>query len=158
MRKRRTKISPHDAASLLHYVTRESLRELADEPSYSRGVTYAEENRVSALTVEASRAKATVLGSQPYHVELWIEHEELNYSCSCPLFLTEMVFCKHCVALGFALLSGRTGTDLQAAGADGASPRELSMEQVRAFLESEDKATLVDLLLDHAEDNDRLKS
>ena len=75
---------------------------LANLGSYQRGVAYREEGRVSASRGTGSRLEATVQGTMPYIVELWIEEGEPRWSCTCPA-AEDGSFCKHCVAVVLTL-------------------------------------------------------
>jgi len=94
-----------------------------------------------------------VSGTYEYHVTLWKTGSQLDYSCSCPLG-DEEVFCKHCVAVGLAWLAG---------SGIGNTPKRktqsstITMDEVRAFLERQEKSTLVHLLMDRAMEDDRLR-
>ena len=115
--------------------------------------------------MESDRVRAKVRGTQLYFVELWEEEEgELGYSCTCPFFGDEAVFCKHCVAVGLAVFAQPDGVR-QSTGRNKASrrgkklsERELNSEEVREFLERQEKATLVSLLVRQAEGNERFKA
>jgi uncharacterized Zn finger protein len=134
------------------------LMDYAGEPSFSRGVEYAEDERVTKLQVEESSIKAMVRGTHAYHVELWEENGELSYSCTCPLYQKEIVFCKHCVAAGLAVLDEIGDREPVSKQRKGRSGREMTMKDVKAYLETQDKATLISLLLRHAEGDERLQS
>ncbi|HMF57286.1 MAG TPA: SWIM zinc finger family protein [Pyrinomonadaceae bacterium] len=73
------------------------LHELAGERSYERGENYAAESYVHSITEYKGKLVAIVTGTHDYQVKLWVERNELEYSCTCPM--GEMgEFCKHCVA------------------------------------------------------------
>ena len=138
-------------------INRKLLWEMAGEPSFSRGVQYFEEQRVSHLRIQNGRITATVTGTQPYHVKLRDEGEELQYSCTCPLYDTDLAFCKHCVAVGLAFVHNGDTSDKER-GRSGTTARNgLQMKDVEEYLEAQDKAVLVEFLLDQAKDDERLK-
>lgn len=131
---------------------------IAGEPSYSRGVEYVEEGRVTNIRVEEDCITATVRGTRPYRVKLWEADEELEYSCTCPFHRDQLMFCKHCVAVGLASLQIEEKTKGQGRRKRRQSRDELSMEDVKEYLETQDKASLISLLLQHANDDERLKA
>ncbi|MEV6734403.1 MULTISPECIES: SWIM zinc finger family protein [unclassified Streptomyces] len=82
--------------------TEEDLRRLAGARSFERGVGYL--SAVSRLEIGDETITATVDGSDAYEVEL-TEDEDGRFSgwCDCP-YGQEGNFCKHCVAVGLAVL------------------------------------------------------
>jgi uncharacterized Zn finger protein len=115
---------------------------LASAPSYERGLAYLEAGRVGPLRASAGRLGATVQGSEDYLVELRAKGGELRFSCSCPVG-REGAFCKHCVAVALAWL--REHGD--------AAP---TLDDARAHLETLPQGELVDILIDHAHDDEAL--
>ena len=95
---------------------------------------------------------AKVQGTRPYRVKLWIEKNALEYSCTCPMG-ADGVFCKHCVAVGLTWLEAKQAKPSHKRQA----PRSMTMSDVRACLLAEDKKVLVDMLMDHAVEDDRLR-
>ncbi len=71
---------------------------LAGTRVYPRGVGYHADGRAELDAVGDRRVEATVRGSVPYVVQLWIESGELKWSCTCP-YAEDGAFCKHCVAV-----------------------------------------------------------
>jgi uncharacterized Zn finger protein len=139
------KRAPRSIPLALSVLTPIALRQLADPRSYVRGEEYFADGRVQALSEHAGKIAATVHGSEPYSVELWQKGEELAYDCSCPRG-EDGDFCKHCVAVGLALL---TGPSVKSAGTR-SQPRHITLEDARRHLDGETKAVLVDLLVDRA--------
>ena len=139
--------------TLSRFLTRARIEEAAGRASFSRGVAYAEEGRVSRLRSDNVSVTANVRGTRLYHVKLWRDKTCMKYTCDCPLSADGDVFCKHCVAVGLAFLSRSTEI-----GRGHRPHRELSMDQLRGFLDATDKETLVQWLLDAADEDDRLKS
>lgn len=82
------------------------LVELARTSAYARGVVYHRDGRVQDEEIGDRRVRATVRGSVPYEVELWVDGREPGWSCTCPA-AEDGSFCKHCVAV--ALLIDRNG-------------------------------------------------
>jgi uncharacterized Zn finger protein len=115
---------------------------LASARSYERGLAYLEAGRVGPLRASAGRVDATVQGSEAYSVELRAEGEELRFSCSCPIG-HEGAFCKHCVAVALAWL-GEPGDPTP------------TLDDARSHLESLPQSELVELLIDHAHEDEAL--
>src|SRR5665213_839368 len=110
--------------------------------SFARGTAYLDEGRVGPSRMGAGRVNATVQGSESYAVELRISDGRLRFACSCPIGI-EGEFCKHCVAV--ALSSFGDG--------DSSAP---TLDDARIYLESLPPRSLVELLVDHAHDDERL--
>jgi uncharacterized Zn finger protein len=117
---------------------------MAGRRSFQSGLLYAAEGRVGKLTADASSVEATVRGSSSYRVKLSLnDDDEPRYECSCPVGL-EGRFCKHAVAV--ALITTE-------AVADPGGRHEAEID-VRAHLMRLDQATLVDMLLERAAEDD----
>ena len=115
---------------------------LASTPSYERGLAYLEAGRVGPLRASAGRVGATVQGSEDYLVELRAKGGKLRFSCLCPIG-REGAFCKHCVAVVLAW---------QREHGDPAP----TLDDARAHLETLPRDELVELLIDHAHDDEGL--
>jgi uncharacterized Zn finger protein len=115
---------------------------LASAPSYKRGLVYLDAGRVGPLRVSAGRVAATVQGSEDYLVELRAKGEKLRFSCSCPVG-RQGAFCKHCVAVALAWLHEH----------DDPAP---TLDDARVHLETLPQSELVDVLIDHAHDDEAL--
>jgi hypothetical protein len=118
------------------------LAALAGPLSYERGVRYFDGGQVGALRVSAGQVAATVHGSDAYAVQLGAEHGRLSYRCSCPVG-REGAFCKHCVAVGLSWLGEHGGS-------------MLTLDDARVRLGSLSREELIDLLIDHAQEDDGL--
>lgn len=94
------------------------------------------------MRASAGRIAATVQGSEPYAVELRADNGRLRFTCSCPVGV-DGAFCKHCVAVA---LSWRD---------DHGTPAP-TLDDARAYLETLSAPSLVELLIDHAHDDERL--
>jgi uncharacterized Zn finger protein len=138
------------SASFLSNLNTGLLLRLAGERSYKRGEAYFDEERVCALVRFAGMLAATVEGTEDYRVKLWAEGNSLGYSCDCP-FADEGNFCKHCVAVGLAWIAEGQGRrdERDSAGV-------LNLNDARAFLERQDKESLVEMILRAALDNEQL--
>lgn len=94
------------ASPVAHVLHLAQLRELADGKSYARGERYHQEGRVSDLVRDGKTITATVNGSAPYAVRLWVTGDRIAYTCNCPVG-EEGRFCKHCVAVALSLTDKR---------------------------------------------------
>ncbi|MBI2218961.1 MAG: SWIM zinc finger family protein [Candidatus Rokubacteria bacterium] len=144
--------SPSKSA-LESVLDRRSLRRLAGAASFERGEDYFAGGEVRALAEHEGTITAKVRGTREYRVKLWAEDGELDYSCTCPVG-TDGAFCKHCVAVGLAWLEHERAP---AEGSKKAARPAVTMDDVRAFLAGQDKNALVDLLMEQALDDERLR-
>ncbi|MEV7556108.1 SWIM zinc finger family protein [Streptomyces sp. NPDC089795] len=118
----------------------DELRRLAGPRSFERGLFYL--SSVSALEIGESSITATVDGTDAYEVEL-TEHEDgLTGWCSCP-YGQEGNFCKHCVAVGLAVLREAESVPRRRAAAASRG------RQLDAWLESRDRDELLALVREH---------
>lgn len=90
-------------------------------------------------------------------VELWDNGGVLDYECSCPQG-DEGNVCKHCVAVGLTWLTGKKieGKSGGASGKKKTTKKHDPWLDIRAYLSSQRPESLVDLLLDVAQRDDRL--
>jgi uncharacterized Zn finger protein len=114
----------------------------ASPRSFERGVIYLEDGRVGPVRASAGRAAATVQGADSYSVELSAEDGRLRFACSCPIGL-DGTFCKHCVAVALRWLRDH-------------GPLMPTLDDARAHLETLSPEALVELLIDHAHDDEGL--
>ena len=129
-------------------LTPDELLGSAGERSYARGEEYFEAGRVDSLAENVGVVSAQVEGNEAYEVRLWAEDGELASSCTCP-WAEEGNFCKHCVAVGLAWLA-RDKAVAKARPGKGKAPArpELTPDDVRAMLKTEDKDHLVEMIMD----------
>lgn len=120
-------------------ISRSSLKKLAGDKYFERGLRYFEGGAVVHLRFGADGISARVQGTEPcpYAVRFWLENQELQWGCACPLGV-EGAFCKHLVATGLAWLSGDAIDD------DPIAPEDL--ETIQDVLEAIDERTLMELL------------
>ena len=78
---------------------------LAGPRVFERGVGYHNDGRVAPPVAEGGRLAATVKGTMPYSVQLWIDQDEQQWSCTCPA-AEDGSFCKHAVAVALSLTVG----------------------------------------------------
>lgn len=127
---------------LLAVLNESTVARLASSRSFERGVAYLEEGHVGALRVSVGRVAASVRGAESYAVELSGDEGRLRFDCSCPVG-RDGAFCKHCVAVALSWLG------------DHGAPAP-TLDDARAYLETLPLPALVDLLIDHAHDDERL--
>lgn len=152
---------------LLSILTPSVVTELAGPRSYARGVGYHHDDRVELGGVSVDRAEAMVLGAMPYDVVLGIVEAELHWSCSCPVG-EDGDFCKHCVAVALALIesgAGEATATTEPTRATGSKrgrsrkPEATARPKVdlRTYVESLDASELVDLVMEQADGDWRLR-
>jgi uncharacterized Zn finger protein len=152
MRNERSRgISP--AAALATHLDRRALRQLAGARSFERGQDYFASGQVRAVAEDDGTLTAKVHGARLYRVRLWLDGGKVEYSCTCPMG-NDGAFCKHCVAAGLAWLAGPSK---QAAPPERKGKPTVSMDDARSYLAMQDKTALVELLMQHATENDRLR-
>jgi uncharacterized Zn finger protein len=131
---------------------RSTLHRMAGVRSFERGEDYFLNGQVKALAEHEGKITAKVQGARPYRVELWIEEEDLEYSCTCPMG-AEGEFCKHCVAVGLTWLEAGQAKSPE----KGKGEQRVTMDDVRAYLLGQDKNALVEMLVNRAMEDDRLR-
>lgn len=136
-------------ASLSRLLTRRGLRRLADPGSFERGVEYAAQGRVHHLRDDGELVVATVMGGRPYRVRLWPDGEEAGHACTCPIG-EDGLFCKHCVAVALVWLASQP----RATPPSRAGP---TLDELRARLSAQSKEALVELLMEQAAADQRLR-
>ena len=127
------------------------LLEMAGERSFERGEDYFDEERVRSLVEFEGMLAATVVGTEDYRVKLMVGSGGLSFSCECP-YADEGNFCKHCVAVGLAWLAEREDRERSGTVGDAGIA---SLNGAREFLEGQEKAALVEMILREALDNER---
>ncbi|MDQ4042842.1 MAG: hypothetical protein M3118_03370 [Actinomycetota bacterium] len=132
-------------------MTYDVLLGLAGERYFERGEGYYHDGRVRSLVEHEDAIVAKVLGTYEYRVRFRAGNGEFVYSCDCPLGV-DGEFCKHCVAVGLAWLKGEAGGELSEEGAE-----PVTMDDVRAYLEEQEKDVLVRLLMEQAMEDEGLR-
>lgn len=140
------------ADSLIKLVTPKRLRQIAGERFYEHGEDYFADGTVRSLRRSEDGISASVQATHRYRVRVRAEGGELDYDCSCPVG-RDGAFCKHCVAVGLAWHARRQGAG---ENADEDDQCELGDANVRAYLQSLDKDELVGLLIEQADEDERL--
>lgn len=140
------------SSHFLAFLDRRKLRRMAGAASFERGEEYFANHYVERLSEADGVITAKVQGMQPYRVKLWLDDKDLDYSCTCPVG-ADGEFCKHCVAVGLAWLEGN-----QRKVSPGKTDQTATVttDDVRAYLKGQDKNMLVDLLVEHAAEDERL--
>ncbi len=129
------------------------LKRLANSRSFARGEAYFKDGRVHSLATHEGTCTAIVSGQDDYCVTLRSAERKIDYSCDCPIGL-DGEFCKHLVATGLA----RIDSDAEGKGkAGGKRKRVASEDELRAYLERQDKDTLVAMLAREAIENRDLR-
>ncbi len=151
---------------LLTALSDAALRRASSAAIFQRGQAYARSDVVQVLEEETGQmpaARATVMGTQPYEVEVWVDEGELGGLCDCP-HAEDGWFCKHQVALAL-VWRGRLGGELpvpdeaarkkMASATAPAAKRARTIEDRREalaeFLRGQDAQVLVQRLLDMAD-------
>ena len=124
---------------------------MAGERYFERGEGYYRGGHVRNLVEHEGTIVAKVLGTHEYRVRFRVEDDELDYSCDCPLG-ADGVFCKHCVAVGLAWLAGEAKRELSEVGEE-----PVTMDDVQAYLEGQDKDVLVRIVIEQAMEDERLR-
>ncbi len=119
------------------------LKRMASDRSFARGEAYFKEGRVQSLATYEGGATAIVTGRDDYCVRLRPTEREIEYSCDCPIGRNGE-FCKHLVAVGLASID----LDAEDKGKAGKKRRRATTEDdVRTFLEAQEKDALVAMLV-----------
>jgi uncharacterized Zn finger protein len=137
---------------LASVLDRALLLSLADERCFARGEAYFAEGRIRSITEWDGVVEAQVEGTETYSVKLWKEGDELGYSCTCPVGEYGDGLCKHCVAVGLAVIKGEKEPDHPLPPA----PR-FTKADVREYLEGADKKALIRFLLAYLSQDHELR-
>ncbi len=139
-------------------ITRSTLDDLAGGTAFLRGEEYLSVGAVGRLRATDDKITAKVEGTATYQVELWVDHGELVCDCTCPR-AADRYFCKHCVAVGLAWIADHA-SDEDAKEKSGKSKGKTKpcdpWRDIKDFLGTQPPETLVELLLDAAQRDDRL--
>ncbi|MGH8906754.1 MAG: SWIM zinc finger family protein [Egibacteraceae bacterium] len=135
--------------------SRSAIMRLADPGSFSSGLVDAAQGRVERLAATGGRVAATVRGSRPYAVALWVDGGEPAWSCTCPVGM-DGTFCKHCVAVALS-----RDPDLLERVFDPEDEPDAGIEAgdeaaLRAYVLSLDAGRLAELVLEQASSDWRL--
>ncbi len=131
-----------------------ALRRLAGPRSFERGEDYFSRGLVRSLSEYNGAITAKVKGTHTYTVKLREDDGELDYSCTCPVG-ADGDFCKHCVAVGLVWLENGAGGKGKKAGRGGQV--EVTMKDVKSYLETLEKNVLVEMVMQQAQESDALR-
>lgn len=135
-------------------ITHTSLEDLAGTAAFRRGEEYFSVGAVGHLRVTDDKIAARVEGTETYQVELRDDDGDLVYDCTCPR-AADGHFCKHCVAVGLAWLAENSAATKSGA-TSGKKKRRDPWRDIKEYLATQPPETLIDLLLDVAQRDDRL--
>jgi uncharacterized Zn finger protein len=145
-----------DRMTILTYITENKLIKLAGAQSYVRGEEYFEEDRIKGLLIEDDNISARVHGTHIYRVKIWMRKTTMEYSCTCPLFERDEVFCKHLVAVSLAAREASSGDSISGNKRKKKKGNVLTSDDIERFLSAQEKQTVIALLMDYARSDDRL--
>jgi len=92
---------PSESPLLAKLLTEATIRRLAGDRYYQRGLDYFKRGHVVSLDVFENTLQAVVRGTEDYTVEIVAKANRMDFDCACPLGDDEE-FCKHCVATALA--------------------------------------------------------
>jgi uncharacterized Zn finger protein len=139
-------------------LTESALRRMAGARSFERGMWYFNGKHVRSIASQTDEITGKVEGTHVYKVRLWVDRDSLNYSCTCPMG-QDGECCKHCVALGLVWLSQEASAGTASLAVEKRSNKKsaVTMRDVRAYLSTRETEALVDLLMQHAEQDENLR-
>lgn len=127
--------------SMTNTETEKMLRTIAGDGAYERGLEYFKSGNVGELATSGAKTVARVEGTELYTVTMHWTSRGFDGVCDCPAS-DGFDFCKHCVAVALTLAA----RDVELATLKTGSVEE----QIRAFLLQQDKAYLIDSLMEAA--------
>lgn len=139
-------------------ITRSTLDDLAGGTAFRRGEEYLSVGAVGRLRATDDKITAKVEGTETYQVELKNDNGELACDCTCPR-AADGYFCKHCVAVGLAWIADHASDEdpkAKSGKSNGKTNRRDPWRDIKDFLGTQPPETLVELLLDVAQRDDRL--
>jgi uncharacterized Zn finger protein len=127
---------------------------LAGARTFARGMAYFHGGAVGLLDADEWEARASVQGTQRYHVRLAAgSGAELDYECDCPVG-EDGTFCKHVVAVALSWLENTGEEVFEAAEGKSVKPgknRKTRAEQIREYLETLSESALREWLVEAAD-------
>ncbi|MFA6311326.1 MAG: DUF6880 family protein [Sterolibacterium sp.] len=135
-------------------ISQVTLEDLAGSTAFLRGEEYFSIGAVGRLRATDDKVAAKVEGTETYQVELWDDDGELAYDCTCPR-AADGYFCKHCVAVGLAWLAEQAA-ETKPKSKGGKAKRRDPWRGIKEYLTAQAPETLIELLLDVAQRDDRL--
>ena len=140
--------------NLKQILTSVKLRQLAGAKAFKLGADYFDAGQVVSLAERDGKLFATVQGTDKYVVTLFMDGNVLTFECTCPMG-AEGAFCRHCVAAGLACLA--QGTETSRPKESTPLPPAATLEDARRWLANQDKNKLVEMILDRAAADPRLR-
>lgn len=131
-------------------ISRATLEDVAGTTAFRHGEEYFSAGAVSRLRAADDMVTAKVEGTQTYQVELRDDDGDLACDCTCPR-AADGYFCKHCVAVGLAWLAENS-----AVPKSGKKQLRDPWRDIKQYLTTQPPETLIDLLLDVAQRDDRI--
>ncbi len=122
------------------------LRRMAGDVIYARGAAYANEGRVTLLSIGPALVRAQVRGSELYSVVLEGDSDDISGECDCPAF-QDRGFCKHLVAVALAV---------NIASPEAVGMARQSLDAIRAHLAGLGQDVLIDRLMAMAAQDSKL--
>ena len=129
-------------------ISKTTLKKLAGQAAFERGLDYFEDSSVVQWDKKRSRIIGIVRGNQDYSVTLELSKQGLTGYCDCPAS-DGIDFCKHCVALALQYQHDSEKQEKLVKGN--------SNERIQAYLESFSKETLAQHLLQIIQDDKDLQ-
>ncbi len=131
-----------------------TLEDLAGTAAFRRGDEYFSVGAVGRLRATDDKVTAKVEGTETYQVELRDDDDDLAYDCTCPR-AADGYFCKHCVAVGLAWLAEQA-VETKPKSKGGKTKQRDPWRDIKEHLATQSPETLIELLLDVAQRDDRL--
>ena len=135
-------------------ITHSILEDLAGTTAFRRGEEYFSVGAVGRLRATDEKITAKVEGTDTYQVELKDDDGDLAYDCTCPR-AADGYFCKHCVAVGLAWLAEHVEKG-KSRRKSGKTKQRDPWRDIKDYLATQPPETLIELLLDVAQRDDRL--
>ncbi len=131
-------------------LARPVLNRLATIPIFQQGQELFLHQHLTGVIVESDEAAAHVQDGEPFLARLWMEDGFLQYECPCTRG-QQGLLCAHAVAVALAALEGKP-----AEGKAKAKPKTIDLAQTDKVLREQSSDTLAGLLLNWAQQDDRL--
>lgn len=141
------------SGDLKQLLTRLKLRQLAGAKAFEHGADYFAAGQVVSVAEQDGKLTATVQGTDKYQVTLFADGNALASECNCPMG-AEGAFCRHCVAVGLAWLANGA---IEPRAKKKSSATLPTLDDARAWLARQDKSKLVEIILDRAATDPRLR-
>lgn len=140
------------STDITNLLTLQVLCQMADGRTFERGREYFERGLVGEIIFHKNTLTAKVRGTQTYKIKFWADNDKLAFSCTCPVY-AEGGFCKHCVSVGLKWLNGKEINNPKTKSGESL----VTMDDVKDYLNRQEKKALVDMLLEQAVEDDRLR-